>query len=63
MPNHEYNIIFFIILKVCDRGTYGAGCNETCGYCSNKDTCIHTNGTCVKGCDTGYNGDYCKTRK
>ena len=49
------------ILIACDGGTYGEICKETCGYCFQKDTCIHTNGTCVNGCDPGYIGDLCNT--
>ena len=47
----------------CDPGTYGAGCNEICGHCFQKDTCLHTNGTCAEGCAPGYTGELCKACK
>lgn len=49
--------------KACDKGLYGDGCSETCGRCRNKSNCVHTNGSCLTGCDAGYKGDVCKTRE
>ena len=51
------------IVLGCNNGTYGSECNNTCGHCVNDDVCIHTNGTCLNGCDSGYVGDLCKTSK
>lgn len=52
----------FSYSKACDKGFYGADCSETCGRCRNESQCFHTNGTCLTGCDAGYEGDVCKTR-
>lgn len=41
------------------RGTYGEGCNKTCGHCRDDEECYHTNGTCSNGCNPGYFGDLC----
>ena len=50
-------------MLACENGTYGYDCNNTCGHCTDKETCSHTNGTCLVGCDPGYVGELCKTRK
>ncbi|KAL3879941.1 hypothetical protein ACJMK2_032217, partial [Sinanodonta woodiana] len=45
----------------CIRGTYGYGCNDTCGKCYKGDTsCSLTDGRCVEGCEAGWLGDTCK---
>ncbi|XP_052692805.1 multiple epidermal growth factor-like domains protein 11 isoform X1 [Crassostrea angulata] len=46
---------------VCEGGTYGAGCKETCGTCRDVNQCSINNGTCLTGCDAGFKGDLCKT--
>uniref|UniRef100_K1Q9J7 Tyrosine-protein kinase receptor Tie-1 n=1 Tax=Magallana gigas TaxID=29159 RepID=K1Q9J7_MAGGI len=48
---------------VCEGGTYGAGCKETCGTCRDVNQCSINNGTCLTGCDAGSKGDLCKTGK
>ena len=58
----SYNI-FDYFFTACVVGTYGNNCNNTCGNCLNVNECFHTNGTCLTGCDPGYTGDLCKTRK
>lgn len=45
----------------CDVGSYGYDCNETCGHCRDVSQCSNINGTCLTGCDAGYQGDTCKT--
>lgn len=47
----------------CSDGTYGQGCINTCGNCSNGDRCNHVNGSCPNGCDAGVFGDKCDQRK
>lgn len=56
---------FYVIIekKVCDKGWYGDQCREQCGHCRDANQCLHTNGTCITGCMTGYYGDLCKTRE
>ena len=48
------------LLIACENGTYGRDCNKTCGHCRDGSSCLHTNGTCLTGCDSGYFGDLCK---
>ena len=50
-------------MLACENGTYGNDCNNTCGHCTDKGSCFHTNGTCLVGCDPGYVGELCKTGK
>ncbi|XP_065943507.1 scavenger receptor class F member 2-like isoform X2 [Magallana gigas] len=45
----------------CERGTYGAGCKETCGHCRDVNQCSINNGTCLTGCNAAFKGDLCKT--
>ncbi|KAK3610923.1 hypothetical protein CHS0354_031572 [Potamilus streckersoni] len=45
----------------CEKGTYGYGCNETCGACLNgNDSCSKTNGQCKHGCEEGWRDGTCK---
>ena len=55
--------IFKLWLSECDIGTYGDNCNETCGNCKDQSECHHSNGTCLTGCNDGFQGALCKTRK
>lgn len=55
------DLIWFF--KACDRGSYGTDCNQNCGRCRYVDDCFHVNGTCFSGCDVGYDGNLCKSRK
>lgn len=57
------NQIEFCQLKGCDRGFYGKSCKEICGNCHKINQCFYTNGTCLTGCDDGYQGYLCKTRE
>ena len=50
-------------LSECDLGTYGDNCNETCGNCLDPTECHHSNGTCLSGCNDGFQGALYKTRK
>lgn len=59
---YKYNV-FLLIIPECDRGTYGNVCNEPCGHCRDINQCSNFNGTCLNGCDAGFKGDLCKTRK
>lgn len=52
---------FFFFQIVCENGTYGEECNNTCGQCRDEEYCYHTNGTCPSGCNSGYLDDICKT--
>ncbi|XP_061166268.1 uncharacterized protein LOC133175166 [Saccostrea echinata] len=46
--------------QVCDEHTYGLECSLSCGNCSDGDTCHHVNGTCLKGCSEGVEGEACQ---
>lgn len=61
--NVKIACIFLFCFIECYPGTYGAGCNATCGYCINNEACLHTNGTCAQGCDPGYKGELCNACK
>lgn len=56
---HVSNINFKLILA-CGKGSYGVDCHETCGHCRDVNKCSSINGTCLTGCDAGYEGDMCK---
>ena len=43
----------------CDTGLFGQDCKEKCGKCVKGDNCHHVNGTCLNGCDPGYQGLNC----
>lgn len=58
--NWKKDIINTIFLE-CDKGYYGVGCKETCGHCRDVKYSLHINGTCVTGCDAGYQEELCKT--
>ncbi|KAK3597708.1 hypothetical protein CHS0354_040084 [Potamilus streckersoni] len=50
-----------INLSVCNKGTYGNACNDTCGMCvSGSDNCSTTDGQCMHGCEAGWLGATCK---
>lgn len=58
-----FNFLFFFLQRLgCDNGTYGEGCNNTCGNCHVNDVCSHINGTCLAGCGAGFVGELCITR-
>lgn len=46
-------------LTVCDVGMYGDNCSRPCGHCLESVKCHHINGTCINGCDSGYQGSHC----
>lgn len=52
-----------LYLIACDIESFGADCVETCGHCADIGQCSPINGTCLTGCDSGFQGDLCKTRK
>lgn len=47
------------MLKACDGGTYGDNCILTCGNCEESEQCHHIDGTCMNGCDSGYQSVKC----
>ena len=61
------NVMTFLFCIVCHKGCgeghYGAECSQVCGLCKNTVDCYHVNGTCLTGCESGYIGDMCKTRR
>lgn len=49
--------------KACNTGSFGVECKETCGNCRDVSQCSRINGTCLTGCEAGYQGNTCKTRE
>lgn len=49
----------FLMETECDNGTFGQDCLESCGRCVGEKQCHHTNGTCLNGCNVGYQGLNC----
>lgn len=47
-------------LTECDRGSFGKDCASSCGRCMDNETCHHVNGSCINGCETGFQGLDCK---
>lgn len=45
----------------CDGMKYGFGCIYNCGTCLDYKQCHHINGSCLQGCDAGFEGNLCKT--
>lgn len=52
-----------INISECDDFRFGKNCGRQCGHCYNNSSCHHINGTCVDGCDRGYQGTECMQRK
>lgn len=44
----------------CPAGSHGLHCNETCGSCSNSDSCDPVTGFCSNGCQGDLQPPYCK---
>ena len=49
----------FYLSKECDNNTFGVNCTGVCGHCTEKEQCHHVNGTCLHGCEPGFNGFQC----
>ena len=49
--------------KACDHGYFGPECKGKCGHCLDNNTCNRLDGKCPNGCESGYQGDFCKTGK
>lgn len=50
----------YIYFLDCNIGSYGIDCEDSCGLCRDVNQCSHINGTCLTGCDAGYQGTMCK---
>lgn len=48
-----------IYITDCDENKYGENCSKSCGNCSGSEQCHHINGTCINGCESGYQGPKC----
>lgn len=42
---------------------YGEHCSKLCGKCRDLKQCNHINGTCLHGCEVGYDGQTCTDSK
>ena len=60
--NKTYVLFFH---AACEDNTFGADCSETCSKtCAGpKKLCNHVNGSCIFGCDDGYQGERCENCK
>lgn len=47
------------ILTDCDERMFGERCSSSCGHCLGSEQCHHINGTCMNGCASGYESDFC----
>lgn len=54
------NFCFFYI-EACSGRTYGDNCSSRCAKCRDMEECHHINGTCMNGCEIGYQGFKCST--
>ena len=52
-------VIVRLNLTECNANMYGANCSLSCGNCRGTDQCHHVNGSCLEGCDPGFQGDKC----
>ena len=51
------------IPTVCISGMYGQHCSKQCSeFCQNKE-CYEDTGSCLNGCERGYNGSHCNNCK
>lgn len=50
-------------ITVCDSNMYGKNCSMPCGHCLESSQCNNINGTCINGCDSGYQGSICNEGK
>lgn len=51
------------MVKACGNGTYGPDCSVLCGHCLNQNDCHYVNGSCLTGCNTGFQGKFCNSSK
>lgn len=52
------------MVTVCDNGTYGYNCTNTCsGHCLNDSLCNKQTGQCDGGCKPGYTNNHCSESK
>lgn len=52
--------IWKLLLAECEDGTFGKDCTQTCsGNCKDNETCNSANGHCLRGCVSGYIGNFC----
>ncbi|XP_056003643.1 receptor-type tyrosine-protein phosphatase alpha-like [Ostrea edulis] len=45
--------------QVCSGQRYGPECSLSCGSCNDREACHHINGSCLQGCDGGFEGEKC----
>ena len=50
---------FHSIYVECDNNTFGVNCTGVCENCLGKEQCHYINGSCLNGCDAGFNGLKC----
>ena len=55
-----HDLLSMSIALECAFGKYGLNCSSVCGHCSDLSDCVHIDGTCQNGCQSGYQGRLCK---
>lgn len=60
--------LFFImqhgfLFLVCELYKYGPNCTEDCGHCKHSRSCSIDTGVCPDGCEEGWTGEHCDTRR
>ena len=44
----------------CANQTYGENCSQSCSpHCGQDKACNNIDGSCISGCDVGYQGKKC----
>ena len=47
------------MLSECDPGYFGIDCKQRCSQKCFSGICYTADGTCTKGCEAGYMGNFC----
>ena len=55
--------LHWCIHTACPPGRFGFECRDECGNCYQRHACTHVNGFCADGCNEGFKGQLCKTRR
>lgn len=55
--------MYCFLLIECISGMYGKECKLKCSQFCHGKSCYQISGECVNGCEDGYIGGLCKTRK
>ena len=51
--------VWWCVFSGCDNNMFGQNCSKPCGKCLGLKQCDHINGTCMAGCNRGFQGELC----